>query len=93
MSLKTVIHNEGPTTLDPASQACVELLEKVLADARAGTIRSCVVVVAGSAGPGAAFAGPDLGALNMGLDAAKQNLLAVALQPRKASPIIRPDRQ
>lgn len=82
----------GNEALGPDQAECVKLLKQVLADAERGTIRSVVVVVAGPAGPGAAFAGPDVGALNLGIDAAKQTLLSTVLAPRQKSAILRPGR-
>lgn len=75
--------------IDPAAQACVQLLESVLQSARNGEIHSVCVVACGKGGFGASFAGPDASNLNMGLDSAKKAILEAVTAPQKRSPIIR----
>lgn len=76
--------------LDPSSEACIELLESVLASAKRGEFHSVAVVAVGPNDFGASFAGPDAARLNLGLDTAKAAILAAVNQPapKKQSHII-----
>lgn len=78
------------SVVDPAQAACIQLLEQVLATARAGDVRSVCIVACGPGGFGASFAGPDAPQLNLGLDSAKASIMQAVLQPQKRSSIIRP---
>jgi hypothetical protein len=77
--------------LDPAKLECIQLLEQVLADAKAGNVVAVAIVACGASGFGAAFAGNDAPKLNLGLDSAKATLLQMVSggqqpgtqQPRK----------
>ena len=82
----------GAEPLDRASQACVELLESVLADAKLGNVTSCAIVACGDESFGVAMAGPDAARLNLGLDSAKMQIMQMVTQPqpRRASMIIQP---
>lgn len=86
------INGAPVAALDQASAACVQLLEQVLADARAGNVRSVCIVACGPGGFGASFAGPNAPELNLGLDTAKASILQMVSQPQKRSPIMRPFR-
>jgi len=61
-------------TLGVAERACIELLEKVLEDARNGKVNSVAVIACGPTDFGAAIAGPDAARLNLGLDYAKADI-------------------
>jgi hypothetical protein len=71
-----------------AKLACVELLEKVLADAREGNVSSIALVAIGSGGFSPAVAGPNAPELNLGLDACKKIILDRVLTPRPSSVIM-----
>jgi hypothetical protein len=72
--------------------ACVELLEKVLADAREGHVSSIALVAIGAGGFSPAVAGPNAPELNLGLDACKKIILDRVLTPRPSS-VIMPKRR
>lgn len=83
--------------LDPASEACVDMLEKVLADAKAGRVQSIALVACGQGGMGPAFVGADIPSLNLGLDLVKRQmqdaLVQQAMQQDRTRPkILRPGR-
>lgn len=77
--------------IDPMAAAVVRLLEDTLRQARGGAFHSIAIVACGRAGFGHAFAGPDLGSINFGLDGAKRALLDSVTQAN-TSRIIRPAR-
>lgn len=77
--------------IDPAQAACIELLEAVLANARAGGVTSVAIVACGPNDFGASTAGPDAAKLNLGLDTLKATILAAVnrpSQPKRQSHII-----
>lgn len=84
--------------LDPASQACVDLLEKVLADAKAGKVQNLAVVACGQGGMGPGFVGVNIPEINLGLDLVKRQMQDMLImqsqqqdqQRRTAPKIIRP---
>jgi hypothetical protein len=67
--------------MNEASEACVALLEQVLADAKAGSITTVGVVACGPSDFGAQIAGPDARSVNLGLDVLKQKILTAVTQP------------
>ncbi len=83
---------EQDVGLSPAEQACVELLETALADAKAGRVSSCAVIACGPGDFGASFAGPDAARLNLGLDHCKATIMAKIMQPapQQRGSILRP---
>lgn len=72
------------TPLDVGAQACVELLEKTLEDAREGRITTIGIVACGPQDFGSAHAGPDAARLNMGLDVLKRTVLERVAPPQTA---------
>jgi hypothetical protein len=60
--------------LDAASEECVKMLEKVLADAKAGKVQALVVVAVGQGGMGPGFVGADIPQLNLGVDLVKRQM-------------------
>ncbi len=74
--------SEMSETLNPASLACVELLNKVLEDARAGNVTSVAIVACGPSDFGANMAGPNAPAMNMGLDVLKAKIISGVTQPQ-----------
>ena len=64
-----------------ASDACVALLEQVLADAKAGNITTVGVIACGPSDFGAQIAGPDARSVNLGLDVLKGKILSAVTQP------------
>ena len=64
-----------------ASEACVALLEQVLADAKAGNITTVGVIACGPGDFGAQIAGPDARSVNLGLDVLKHKILSAVTQP------------
>lgn len=60
---------------DPGSEACVDLLERTLADAKAGKITTLCIVAVGPHGAGPAIVGKDIPHLNLGMDVAKALIL------------------
>lgn len=84
--------NGGQETLPPSSAACVDLLERTLADAKIGKITSLCIVAVGPNGLGPAFVGAQVPEINLGLDAAKAFILQSTMpqQQSRQSPIIRP---
>lgn len=71
--------------LDPGAQACVELLERTLDDAREGRITTLGIIACGPQDFGSAHAGADAARLNMGIDVLKRTILEkVAPQHRPA---------
>lgn len=83
---------EDQAALNPASLACVALLEQVLADAKAGNITTVGIVACGPADFGANIAGPDARSVNLGLDVLKAKIVAAVTQPAvmTAPTILRP---
>ena len=81
--------------IDPASEACVALLESVLASAKSGAVTSLAIVACGPNDFGASTAGPDAAKLNLGLDTLKANILAAVNmpKPKRESHIIQARRQ
>jgi hypothetical protein len=67
--------------MNDASDACISLLEQVLADAKAGNITTVGVVACGPADFGAQIAGPDARSVNLGLDVLKQKIISAVTQP------------
>lgn len=83
--------------MDPASKACIDILQKVLADAEAGKVQSLAIVACGQGGMGPAFAGTDIPSLNLGLDLVKRQmqdaLVSQAMaQDQRRPKILRPGR-
>jgi hypothetical protein len=70
-----------------ASDACVQLLEQVLADAKAGNITTVGVVACGPADFGAQIAGPDARSVYMGCGVLQDKIVKAVTQP---APIMRP---
>jgi hypothetical protein len=64
-------NGEAASTLSPAQQECIKLLEDALDSARQGDIWSCILVACGPSDFGTAMAGSDAPRLNLGLDVAK----------------------
>jgi hypothetical protein len=67
--------------MNEASEACISLLEQVLADAKAGNITTVGIVACGPADFGAQIAGPDARSVNLGLDVLKSKIIAALTQP------------
>jgi hypothetical protein len=67
--------------MNEASEACISLLEQVLADAKAGNITTVGIVACGPADFGAQIAGPDARSVNLGLDVLKHKILSAVTQP------------
>lgn len=83
----------GAPVTNAASQACVDLLETVLADAKTGHITSVAIVACGPGGFSPAIAGPQAPELNLGLDACKQIILERVMPERQPSAIMMPGRR
>jgi len=62
-------------TLNPSSLACIELLEQVLTDARAGSINTVGIVACGPSDFGAQIAGSDARSVALGLDVLKAKIV------------------
>ena len=84
-----LIEGTKDEALNPASLACIELLMKVLEDAKAGNVTSVAIVACGPSDFGANMAGPNAPAMNMGLDVLKAKIIANVVQPMPQSPILR----
>lgn len=67
--------------MNESSEACVQLLEQILADAKAGNITTVGVVACGPSDFGAQIAGPDARSVNLGLDVLKQKIISAVTQP------------
>lgn len=67
--------------MNDSSEACVQLLEQILADAKAGNITTVGVVACGPSDFGAQIAGPDARSVNLGLDVLKQKIISAVTQP------------
>ena len=83
-----ILNSTSDEALNPASLACIELLMKVLDDAKAGNVTSVAIVACGPADFGANMAGPNAPAMNMGLDVLKAKIISGVTQPPQ-SPILR----
>lgn len=75
-----------PGATNPASAACVALLEQILADAKAGKVTTVGVIAVGPMDFGSAHAGPDAAKLNLGLDVLKRTVLEIVSPSTKATP-------
>lgn len=85
------LNGEADPPLDLGAQACVVLLEQVLASAKNGEISTVCIVACGPSSFGASFAGPDAARLNLGLDTAKAQILQMVSQPTpRSGAILRP---
>lgn len=71
--------------IDPASQQCIDLLEKVLADAKSGKVQTIGIVACGQGGFGPGFAGSNMVELNLGLDIIKTQIIGMLLQQSAAA--------
>lgn len=74
-------------TLNPASLACIELLEHVLADAKAGNVTTVGIIACGPSDFGANIAGPNAQAVYMGCGVLQAKIVAAVTQP---APDMRP---
>lgn len=81
------INGNGGEVLNPSSQACVALLEQVLADAKAGNIMTVGIVACGPADFGAQIAGPNAQAVYMGCGVLQAKIVSAVTQP---APDMRP---
>ncbi len=76
--------------LGRAEQACVDLLEQVLVDAKAGMVTTVGIISCGPSAFGSAHAGPDAAKLNLGLDVLKRTVLDIVSPPvARGSAILR----
>lgn len=85
-----ILDSTSDEALNPASLACIDLLMKVPADAKAGNVTSVAIVACGPSDFGANMAGPNAPAMNMGLDVLKAKIIAGVTMPPPSSPILRP---
>lgn len=74
----------------PGQQDCIDLLEKCLADAKAGRITTIGVVACGHSDFGTAMAGPDGARLFLGTAILADTVKGAIMMPRAGSPILRP---
>lgn len=81
------INGKDTEVLNPSSQACVALLEQVLADAKAGNIMTVGIVACGPADFGANIAGPNAQAVYMGCGVLQAKIVSAVTQP---APDMRP---
>lgn len=75
---KPTIYNpngQAATTLSPAQQECIDLLEMALESARKGDMNACVLVAVGEGDFGVAMAGSDAPKLYMGCAVAQRTIL------------------
>lgn len=77
----------------PGQAECIELLEKALADAKAGKITTCGIVACGPVDFATAIAGPDAPRLFLGTGILGDTIKAACMAPRPGSPILRPGRR
>lgn len=70
-----------PAVLDESSQACVELLEQVLADAMAGNINTVGIVACGKGDFGAQIAGPDARSVYLGCGVLQNKIISAVTHP------------
>ena len=83
MKKPTLIKPDGTdANLSPAQLECIKLLEDALDSARKGEGWSCVLVACGPNDFGTAMAGSDAPRLNLGLDVAKDVIMARVTNPR-----------
>jgi hypothetical protein len=73
--------------LNPATLACIELLEHVLADAKAGNVLTVGIIACGPSDFGANIAGPNAQAVYMGCGVLQAKIVAAVTQP---APDMRP---
>lgn len=71
----TALVGLGKPAFSPAQFECIQKLEEALASAKNGDVLACVIVAVGPADFGIAIAGADAPRLNLGLDAAKSEIL------------------
>ena len=76
--------------LDAASAECVKMLEKVLADAKAGRVQALAVVAVGAGGMGPGFVGSDIPQLNLGIDVLKRQIMDTLLMQAQQAQARRP---
>lgn len=63
------------SSMSPAQLECIQKLEEVLESARKGEVLSCAIIATGPFDFGLVIAGADAPRLNLGLDAAKAEIL------------------
>lgn len=80
-----------PAVLDESSQACVDLLEQVLADARSGNINTVGIVACGKGDFGAQIAGPDARSVYLGCGVLQNKIISAVTQPAVDMGIMRPN--
>lgn len=67
--------------MNDSSDACVQLLEQVLADAKAGNITTVGVVACGPGDFGAQIAGPDARSVYLGCGVLADKIIRAVTQP------------
>jgi hypothetical protein len=70
--------------LNENQQACVDLLEDALAEARNGNVRALAMVVCMNQGWATVFGGNPPGDLNLGLDDLKRKILDAVVGPKQS---------
>jgi hypothetical protein len=70
--------------LNDNQQACVELLQDALNEAKAGNIKAAAMVICLENGWATVFAGNPPGDLNLGLDDLKRKILDAVVGPKKS---------
>lgn len=87
MKRPTLITPNGDpaTTMSAAQLECIGKLKEMLESAEAGGVLALVAVVVGPADFGIAIAGSDAARMNLGLDAAKAEILHRVVGPRRTA--------
>lgn len=79
--------------MNDSSEACISLLEQILADAKAGNITTVGVVACGPGDFGAQIAGPDARSVYLGCGVLQNKIITAVTQPAvdMRPNIMRPD--
>ena len=84
MKPRIIKPNGDAAAMSPAQLECIDKLTEALESAKNGDILSCIIIACGPSDFGLAIAGADAPRLNLGLDAAKQEIIGRVTGPRRS---------
>ena len=85
MAKPTLIKPNGDVAgMTPGQQECIFKLEEALQSAKDGQIMAMALVAVGPGDFGIAIAGADAAKINLGLDAAKTEIMSRVLGPKRS---------
>ncbi len=88
--MSKLVNGSGFAALSPAQQACVELLEEALGEARDGKVVSVGIILCMKGGYAAVMAGADAADLNLGCDSLKRKIMAAVEEESSSSSVVDP---